>query len=162
MYMNFGVLHVPLPKKILHLVSYKMIDFTSFLKSKLISIYDFWGCIENWQGNYFLMFFPTEAGDFTCLAGLFSFMWEILHACRESGRNSVKAGDFLAMRESWKPCHYSSNLAVQNTWKYRFINYHNIIHVLVSWQSTQAPKTKTLILLFYNQNLLIHKSSELQ
>ena len=80
-----------------------MLDFTSFFKSKLISIYDFWGCIENWQGNYFLMFFPTDAGEFTCLAGFFSFMWEILHACRESGRNSVQAGDSLSMRESWKP-----------------------------------------------------------
>ena len=104
MYINFGVLHAPLPKKILHLVSNKLLDFTSFLKSKLISIYDFWGCIENWLGNYFLMFFPTDAGDFTCLAGFFSFMWEILHACRESGRNCVQAGDSLSMRESWKPC----------------------------------------------------------
>ena len=104
MYMNFGVLHAPLPKKILHLASYKILDFTSFLKSKLINIYDFWGCIENWQGNYFLMFFPTDAGDFTCLAWFFSLMWEILHAYRESGRNSVQAGDSLSMRESWKPC----------------------------------------------------------
>ena len=104
MYMNFGVLHAPLPKKILHLVSYKMLDFIFVFKSKLISIYDFWGCIENWQGNYFLMYFSTDAGDFTCLAGFFSLMWEILHACRESGRNSVQAGDSLSMRESWKPC----------------------------------------------------------
>ena len=103
MYMNFGVLHAPLPKKILHLVSYKMLDFTLFLKSKLISIYDFWGFIENWQNKYYLMFFPTDAGDVTCLAGFFSLMWEILHACRESGRNSVQAGDSLSMRESWKP-----------------------------------------------------------
>ena len=49
-------------------------------------------------------FFPTDAGDFTCLAGFFSLMWEILHACRESGRNSVQAGDSLSMQESWKPC----------------------------------------------------------
>ena len=27
---EFGVLHTPLPKKILHLVNYKMLDFTSF------------------------------------------------------------------------------------------------------------------------------------
>ena len=108
MYMNFGVLHAPLPKKILHSARYKMLDFTSlFKKSKLISIYDFGGCIENWQGNYFLMFFPTDAGDFTCLAGFFSFMWEILPACRESGRNSVQAGDSLSMRESWKPWIYA-------------------------------------------------------
>ena len=104
MHMNFGVLHASLPKKVLHLASYNILDFTSFFKSKLINIYDFWSCIENWQGNYFLMFFPTDAGDFTCLAGFFSFMWEILHACRESGRNSVQAGDSLSMRESWKPC----------------------------------------------------------
>ena len=58
---------------------------------------------ENLQGNYFLRFFPTEAGDFTCLAGFFSLMWEILQACRESGRNRVQAGDSLSMRESWKP-----------------------------------------------------------
>ena len=78
--------------------------FHVFFKSKLISIYDFWGCIENWQSNYFSMF-PTDAGDFTCLAGFYSIMWEILHDCRESGRNSVQAGDSLSMRESWKPCY---------------------------------------------------------
>ena len=33
---------------------------------------------------------------------------------------------------SVQPDHCSSNLAVQNTWKYCFINYHNIIHVSVS------------------------------
>ena len=59
---------------------------------------------ENLQGNYFLRFFPTDAGDFTCLAGFFSLTWEILHACWESRRNSVQAGDSLSMRESWKPC----------------------------------------------------------
>ena len=31
-----------------------------------------------------------------------------------------------------QPDHCSSNLAVQNTWKYCLINYHNIIHVSVS------------------------------
>ena len=37
------------------------------------------------------------------LGGIFLLMWEILHSCRESGRNSVQAGDSLSMRESWKP-----------------------------------------------------------
>ena len=96
-----------MPKKNLHLVSYRMLNFTSFLKSKLICIF-FGGvaCLlayENLQGNYFKVFFPADAGDFTCLAGFFSLMWEILHASRESGRNSVQAGDSLSMRESWKP-----------------------------------------------------------
>ena len=50
-----------------------------------------------------VIIFPSDAGDFTCLAGFFSLMWEILHACQESGRNSVQAGDSLSMRESWKP-----------------------------------------------------------
>ena len=62
----------------------KMLAFLK--KSKLISIYDIWGCIENWQGNYFLMFFTIDVGDFTCSAGFFSFMWEISHACRKSGK----------------------------------------------------------------------------
>ena len=57
------------------------------------------------------MYFPTDAGDFTCLAGYFSVMWEILYACQESGRNTVQAGDSLSMRESWKPCYYCLNLA---------------------------------------------------
>ena len=39
------------------------------------------------------------------LGWIFSLMREILHACRESGRNSVQAGDSLSMRESWKPCY---------------------------------------------------------
>ena len=43
------------------------------------------------------MFFATDAGDFTCLAGSFLIMWEILHACRESGRNSVQAGELEAL-----------------------------------------------------------------
>ena len=63
---------------------------------------------------------------------------------------------------SVQPDHCYKNLAIQNTWKYCFINYHNLIRVSVSWQITQTPKTKPLILLFYNKNLLIHKSSELQ
>ena len=37
------------------------------------------------------------------LGVIFSLMREILHAWRESGRNSVQAGDSLSMRESWKP-----------------------------------------------------------
>ena len=48
--------------------------------------------------------FFIDVGDFTCLAGFFSLMWEILHAYRERGRNSVPGGDSLTMRESWKPC----------------------------------------------------------
>ena len=59
---------------------------------------------ENWQSTYFLRFFPTDAGDFTCLRDFFSLVREILHAWRESGRNSAQAGDSLSMRESWKPC----------------------------------------------------------
>ena len=41
------------------------------------------------------------------LGGIFSLMWEILHAWRESGRNSAQPGDSLSMRESWKPCQRS-------------------------------------------------------
>ena len=41
---------------------------------------------------------------------------------------------------SVQPDHCYKNLAIQNTWKYCFINYHNIIHVSVSWQITQTPK----------------------
>ena len=49
---------------------------------------------ENLQGNYFLRLFSTDVGDSTCrLAGFLSMMREILHAWRESGRNSVQAGD---------------------------------------------------------------------
>ena len=65
MYMNFGVLHTTLPEKILHLVSYKMFDFTSIFFKILIDEYDFGGCIENLQLKYFLMFFNTDAGDIT-------------------------------------------------------------------------------------------------
>ena len=66
-----------------------MLNFTSFLKSKLICIFFGGACMrllayENLKGNYFLRFFPTDAGDFTCLAGFFSLTWEIFHACRES------------------------------------------------------------------------------
>ena len=52
----------------------------------------------------FFKVFPTGEGDFICLVGFFSLMQEILHSWRESGRNSVQAGDSLSMRESWKPC----------------------------------------------------------
>ena len=31
----------------------------------------FGGCMPPLQGNYFLRFFPTDVGDFTCLAGFF-------------------------------------------------------------------------------------------
>ena len=66
--------------------------------------------------RYFFLrfFFLTDAGDFTCLTGFFSLMWEILHACRESGRNSVQAGDSLSMRESWKPCHKTHRIGQEH------------------------------------------------
>ena len=47
--------------------------------------------------------FPHWCGRFYMLGGIFFNDVEILHACRESGRNSVQAGDSLSMRESWKP-----------------------------------------------------------
>ena len=63
------------------------------------------------QGNYFLRFLPTGAGDFICLAGFFSLMQEILHAWRESGRNSVQAEDWrvgsLAEAEG-KKCNFQT------------------------------------------------------
>ena len=46
----------------------------------------FWGGLhaslpnKHLQGNYFLRFFPTGAGDFLCLAGFFSLMQDILNA----------------------------------------------------------------------------------
>ena len=93
MYMNFGVLHASLPKKILHLVSYKMLYFTSYH----ISVYDFLGCIENWLGNYFLMFSPL--------------MREILHAWRDfflsCGRFYMlagRAGEIVSRRETPSRC----------------------------------------------------------
>ena len=60
------------------------------------------GCIENWQGNYFLMFPPPMREILHAWRDFFPLMWEILHACR-SGRNGVQTGDSLSMRESWKP-----------------------------------------------------------
>ena len=43
-----------------------MLDFTSFFFFLiLIDEYEFGGCIENLQGKYFLVFFTTDAGDFT-------------------------------------------------------------------------------------------------
>ena len=44
-----------------------------------------------------------DAWDFTCLAGCFAFMREILHAWCESMRNSVQAWDTCPLRESWQP-----------------------------------------------------------
>ena len=78
-----------------------MLDFTSF--------FYIWFLGFHWKlaKQIFPNVFPTNAGNFTCLAGFFSLMLEILHACRESGRNGVQAGDSLSMRESWKPCDLS-------------------------------------------------------
>ena len=76
----------------------------------LIKVYMLFGGVacflayENLQSDYFLRFFPTDMGDFTCLAGFFARIRDILHALRESGRNCVRAGDSLSIRKSWKPC----------------------------------------------------------
>ena len=51
--------------------------------------------IKNLQGNYFLRFFSHLSGRLYILGGIFSLMQEILHAWRESERNSVQAGDSL-------------------------------------------------------------------
>ena len=58
---------------------------------------------ENVQG-VLSGFFPHLCGRVYMFGGIFPLMWEILRAWRESGRNSVQAGDSLSMRESWKPC----------------------------------------------------------
>ena len=50
---------------------------------------------KNFQGNYFLRVFSYLSGRLYILGGIFSLMQEILHAWRESGRNSVQAGDSL-------------------------------------------------------------------
>ena len=107
--MNFKVCTPPCLRKFCIWWATKCLISRSFLNLNWYD-YDFFfflvACLlayGNLQGNYFLRFFPTDVGDFTCLAGFFSLMWEILHACRESGRNSVQAGDSLSMRESWKP-----------------------------------------------------------
>ena len=50
---------------------------------------------KNLQGNYFLRVFSHLSGRLYILGGIFSLMQEILHAWRESGRNSVQAGDSL-------------------------------------------------------------------
>ena len=90
-----------MPKKNLHLVSYKMLNFTSFLKSKLICII-FWGvaCLlayEDLQGNYFLSFSPL--------------MLEILHVWRDffhwCGRFYMlagRAGEIVSRRETPSQC----------------------------------------------------------
>ena len=51
--------------------------------------------IKNLQGNYFLRLFSHLSGRLYILGGIFSLMQEILHAWRESGRNSVQAGNSL-------------------------------------------------------------------
>ena len=50
---------------------------------------------KNLQGNYFLRVFSHLSGRLYILGGIFSLMQEILHAWRESGRNSVQTGDSL-------------------------------------------------------------------
>ena len=80
--------------------------FHVFLKSKLISTYDFFGGVALKIGKAIISWFfcPLMREILHAWRDFFSLMWEILHACRDSGRNSVQAGDSLSMRESWKPC----------------------------------------------------------
>ena len=59
---------------------------------------------KKWQAKKKVIFF-LDAWDFTCLAGCFALMREILHAWHESVRNGVQARDSRPMRESWQPCH---------------------------------------------------------
>ena len=121
-------------------------------------MYDFFwvACLlayENFQGNYSLRFFPTDhadAGDFTCLVGFFSLMREILHACRESGRNSVQAGDSLSMRESWKPWIGDLHVKVDQLW---WMTQH------VKYRNCQTLSTPILIsgVLLYNYVIDDHR-----
>ena len=75
MYNDFEGLPSPCVRIFLHLVSYKMLNFSSFFNL-------------NWTtGQKMIMkVSPTDAGDF---GAIFSLMRENLHAWRESGRNLV-------------------------------------------------------------------------
>ena len=57
-----------------------------------------------------------DAWDFTCLAGCFAFMREILQAWRESVRNIVHAWDSRSMRESWQPCLWQYSKYLTGFW----------------------------------------------
>ena len=108
--MNFGVLYAALPKKILHLVSYKMLDFTPFLNLNWL-VYDFGGLhwklarqlfpniFPHWCGRFHMLggIFSIDVGDFTCLPG------EREKWC-PGGRLPLNAGELeaLDLHELWK------------------------------------------------------------
>ena len=56
---------------------------------------------ENLEANFIFKVFSSLMREILHACWTFSLMRENLHAWRESGRNSVQAGDPLSMRESW-------------------------------------------------------------
>ena len=75
-----------------------------------------------------------DAWDFKSLAGCFAFMWEILHAWRESVRNSVQAWDSCSMHESWQPC------KLVGVYEYRVIDYELCFYF--PFHNSRKQKTK--------------------
>ena len=60
-----------------------------------------------------------------------------------------------------QPDHCYILFSLKNTFKNYFINYNNIIHLSLVRRIRQTLKTKPLIMLLYNQNLLIDKSGKI-
>ena len=56
-----------------------------------------------------------------------------------------------------QPDHCYIFFSLKSTFKNYFINYHNIIHLSLVRRIRQTLKTKPLIMLLYNYNLLIQK-----
>ena len=56
-----------------------------------------------------------------------------------------------------QPDHCYIFFSLKSTFKYYFINYHNIIHLSLVRRIRQTLKTKPLIMLLYNYNLLIQR-----
>ena len=56
-----------------------------------------------------------------------------------------------------QPDHCYIFFSLKNTFKNYFINYHNIIHLSLVRRIRQTLKTKPLIMLLYNYNLLIQR-----
>ena len=60
-----------------------------------------------------------------------------------------------------QPDHCYIFFSLKITFKNYFINYHNIIHLSLVRRIRQTLKTKPVIMLLYNQNLLIDKSGKI-
>ena len=113
LYQGCQLLRIAWREELKHEKKNNILIFFSSFASACVNLCTGFNFNKRWRAKKKKGYAFLDAWDFTCLAGCFAFMREILHAWHESMRNSVQAWGSRSMRESWQPCFGETYRATQ-------------------------------------------------